>query len=91
MSTLVRYAGATTDFNPIHFDETYAAQSRIGRRHRSRTLAMGLVSEAVTDWIKDSGRVRSLSCRFSGSYRLRDTLTVSGEVVAIHEGLRSSR
>jgi acyl dehydratase len=54
-------------------------------------LAMALVSEAVTDWVGDSGLVRQISARFTGPYRLGDVLTVSGEVVACRDGLADLR
>jgi acyl dehydratase len=82
---LVRYAGASGDFNPIHYDESYARAAGLDGVIGQGMLAMGLVSEAVTDWVSDSGLVRSVSCRFTNSYRLHDVLTVSGEVVAIDE------
>ena len=52
---------------------------------------MALVSEAVTDWVGDSGLVKSLSARFTSSYRLGDVLTVSGEVVATDDELAHLR
>jgi acyl dehydratase len=87
LSTLVRYAGASTDFNPIHYDESYARTAGLEGVIGHGMLAMGLVSEAVTDWIRDSGLVRSLSCRFVNSYRLHDVLTVTGEIVAMQAGV----
>jgi acyl-CoA thioesterase FadM len=48
---------------------------------------MGLISEAVTDWVGDSGLVKSISARFTSSYRLGDVLTVSGEVTHSDDGL----
>jgi acyl dehydratase len=87
LATLVRYAGASTDFNPIHYDTDYAQEAGLGGVIGHGMLAMGLVSEAVTDWIEDSGLLRSLSCRFVNSYRLHDVLTVSGEVVAAGDGV----
>jgi len=81
LATLVRYAGASGDFNPIHFDETYARAAGLDGVIGHGMLALGLVSRAVTDWIGDSGLLRSLSARFVSSYRLGDRLTVTGEVV----------
>jgi len=87
LATLVRYAGASTDFNPIHYDERYARAAGLPGVIGHGMLAMGLVSEAVTDWVEDSGLVRSLTCRFKHPYHLHDVLTVTGEVVGIDDGI----
>jgi acyl dehydratase len=91
LQTLVRYAGASGDFNPIHYDEQYARAAGLPGVIGHGMLAMALVSEAVTDWVGDSGLVRQISVRFTGSYRLGDVLTVSGEVVARRDGLADLR
>src|SRR5262249_43922575 len=70
MQTLVRYAGASGDFNPIHYDEQYAMHAGLDGVIGHGMLAMALVSEAVTDWVGDSGLVKSISARFTSSYRL---------------------
>ena len=81
LATLVRYAGASGDFNPIHFDETYARAAGLDGVIGHGMLAMGLVSTAVTDWLGDSGQLVGLTGRFVGSFRLGDRLTVTGEIV----------
>jgi acyl dehydratase len=86
LQTLVRYAGASGDFNPIHYDEAYATAAGLPGVIGHGMLAMGLISEAVTDWVGDSGRVKAVSARFTSSYRLGDVLTVSGEVVSLEDG-----
>jgi acyl dehydratase len=88
LQTLVRYAGASGDFNPIHYDEQYALAAGLEGVIGHGALAMALVSEAVTDWVGDSGLVRAVSARFTGSYRLGDVLTVSGEVVDDADGVK---
>ena len=81
LTTLVRYAGASGDYNPIHHDEAYARAAGLDGVIGHGMLAMGLASEAVSDWVGDSGLVRSISVRFASPSRLGDLLTVSGEVV----------
>lgn len=62
---LVRYAGASTDFNPIHYSERFA--DRVGLpgvvAHGMLTMASAL--RIVTDWVGDPGRVRSYAVRFT--------------------------
>jgi acyl dehydratase len=88
LQTLVRYAGASGDFNPIHYDERYALAAGLDGVIGHGQLALALVSQAVTDWIGDSGLLKSISARFTGAYRLGDVLTVTGEVTEDHDGVR---
>lgn len=87
MQTLVRYAGASGDFNPIHYDEQAALAAGLQGVIGHGMLAMSLVTEAVTDWIGDSGLVKSVLARFTSSYGLGDVLVVNGEVVRSRDGL----
>ena len=86
LPTLVRYAGASGDFNQIHYDADFARAAGLPGVIGHGALAMGLVSEAVTDWVGDSRQVRSLELRFKNPYRLGDELSVSGEVVGEADG-----
>ena len=62
---LVRYAGASTDFNPIHWSDR--AASALGLEgviaHGMLTLATAL--RVVTDWVGDPAAVRRYSARFT--------------------------
>jgi len=62
---LVRYAGAATDFNPIHYSEHFAAQVGLPGVIAHGLLTMGTGLRVVTDWVGDPGRVRSYSARFT--------------------------
>jgi acyl dehydratase len=81
LTTLVRYAGASGDFNPIHHDEAFARKAGLDGVIGHGMLAMGLVSKAVTDWVEDSGCVEELSVRFARPTRVGDVVTVDGEVI----------
>ena len=80
LPSLVRYAGASGDFNRIHYDAEYALDAGLDSVIGHGMLAMALVSRAVTDWVGDSGLVRRTSVRFASPYRIGDVLTVSGVV-----------
>ena len=62
---LVRYAGASTDFNPIHFSDHYAAAAGLPGVIAHGMLTMGTALRVVTDWVGDPGRVRSYFVRFT--------------------------
>jgi acyl dehydratase len=80
LPTLVRYAGASTDFNPIHYDEAFAKAAGLEGVIGHGLLSMGLISRAVTDWLGDPGLLKSLSVRFGNSARLGDRLAVTGTI-----------
>ena len=62
---LVRYAGASTDFNPIHYSERFAAQVGLPGVIAHGLLTMGLGLRLVTDWAGDPGLVTSYFVRFT--------------------------
>lgn len=80
LPTLVRYAGASGDFNPIHYDPRFAKAAGLDGVIGHGAFAMALVSSAVTGWVGDSGLLRRLSLRFASPYRLGDVLIVTGTV-----------
>ena len=63
--TLVRYAGASTDFNPIHYSNHYADQVGLPGVIAHGMLTMGSALRLVTDWAGDPARVRSYFVRFT--------------------------
>jgi acyl dehydratase len=64
-ATLVRYAGASGDFNPIHFSDHFATELGLPGVIAHGMLTMGSALRVVTDWIGEPARIRSYSVRFS--------------------------
>lgn len=62
---LVRYAGASTDFNAIHWSDSKAAEVGLPGVIAHGMLTMGLALRLVTDWVGDPGRVHSYGVRFT--------------------------
>ena len=62
---LVRYAGASTDFNPIHYSDHFAKRVGLPGVIAHGTLTMGTALRVVTSWIGDPGRVTSYFVRFT--------------------------
>ena len=62
---LVRYAGASTDFNPIHYSERSAARVGLPGVVAHGMLTMGAALRVITDWAGDPAAVRSYSARFT--------------------------
>ena len=62
---LVRYAGASGDFNPIHWSDGAAAALGLPDVIAHGMLTMGTALRVVTDWAGDPARVRSYYVRFT--------------------------
>jgi len=62
---LVRYAGASGDFNPIHWSNPAAASLGLPDVIAHGMLTMGTALRVVTDWSGDPARVRSYYVRFT--------------------------
>ena len=91
---LVRYAGASTDFNPIHYSERFAAQVGLPGVVAHGMLTMGCALRVVTDWLGDPGRVRSYFVRFTKPVVVPDDdlgaeVRFTATVTAV-EGLRAT-
>lgn len=81
---LVRYAGASGDFNRLHWDESFAAEvSPTGGVIAHGMLSMGLVSAEVTEWAGGPEKVQSISASFRAPWPVGATLHVSGEVAEV--------
>jgi acyl dehydratase len=62
---LVRYAGASGDFNPIHWNEKVAAEVGLPGVIAHGMLTMATAGRVVTDWAGDPGAVREYGVKFS--------------------------
>jgi len=61
---LVRYAGASGDFNPMHTDEVAAKQAGLPSVFGHGMFSMGFLGRAVTDWA-GVGNLKVYSVRFT--------------------------
>jgi acyl dehydratase len=62
---LIRYAGASGDFNPIHWDEHAARAAGLPDVLAHGMLAMALAGRTLTDWLADPGRIIDFKVRFA--------------------------
>ncbi|CAN5299945.1 MaoC/PaaZ C-terminal domain-containing protein [Frigoribacterium sp. UYMn621] len=63
--SLVRYAGASGDFNAIHYRDDVAQSVGLPGVLAHGMLTMGLAVQPVVDWIGDPGRVLDYQVRFT--------------------------
>jgi acyl dehydratase len=62
---LVRYAGASGDFNPIHWSDRVATGVGLPGVIAHGMLTMALAGRVVTEWVGDPGAVKSYGVRFT--------------------------
>src|ERR1700712_2812582 len=62
---LVRYAGASGDFNPIHWNERFAVGVGLPNVIAHGMLTMALAGQLVTAWIGDPAAVVGYAVRFT--------------------------
>jgi acyl dehydratase len=63
-ATLVRYAGASGDFNPIHWNERFAREVGLPDVIAHGMFTMASAARVVTDWVGDPGAVVDYGVRF---------------------------
>ncbi|MFE5396461.1 MaoC family dehydratase [Streptomyces sp. NPDC056568] len=86
-STLVRYAGASGDFNPIHWNERFAREVGLPDVIAHGMFTMAEAIRVVTDWTGDPGAVVEYGVRFTRPVVVPDdgqgaVIEVSGKVAA---------
>ena len=83
---LVRYAGASGDFNPIHWNERAATAVGLPSVIAHGMYTMAVVVRVVTDWVGDPGAVVEYGVRFTRPVVVPDpegaVLEVVGTVAA---------
>lgn len=63
--SLVRYAGAAGDFNPIHYRDDVAERVGLPGVLAHGMLTMGLAVETLVPWLEDAGRIVEYGVRFT--------------------------
>lgn len=85
--TLIRYAGASGDFNPIHWNERFAKDVGLPDVIAHGMYTMAVAVRAVTDWAGDPSAVIEYGVRFTRPVVVPDTdegtsIQVSAKVAA---------
>jgi acyl dehydratase len=62
---LVRYAGASLDFNPIHWNEKFAKDVGLPDVIAHGMLTMAFAGRVVTQWVGDPGKILEYGVRFT--------------------------
>lgn len=91
-SLVVRYAGASTDFNEIHFSDRHARAIGLPGVLAHGMWTMGAALRVVTDWAGDPSRISGYSVRFTRPVVVPDTdegviVRFTGTVAAVAGGI----
>lgn len=81
---LVRYAGASGDFNPLHTDPKIGEMIGTGGIIAHGMLIMGFVGQLLSDYFGPAA-LRSFGVRFKGMTHLGDVITCSGKITKKYE------
>jgi acyl dehydratase len=83
---VVKYAGASGDFNPLHHDDTIATNAAgYPSVFGHGMLSMGLTGRVLTDWL-GAAALKKYGVRFTKQVWPGDTLTTKAEVTSVEGG-----
>ena len=94
---LVRYAGASGDFNPIHWNGRFAEQVGLPGVIAHGMFTMGAAVQLVTDWVGNPAAVVDDQTRFTKPVLVEDmdgpgaAIEVSGAIGSIDEDNGTAR
>ena len=80
--TLVKWAGASGDFVPLHYDDQFAAASGVGSTIVHGALKRQWLVHLITDWMGEEGFLKKFSCQ----YRQMDYPRKMKTVTEPHDG-----
>lgn len=93
--SLVRYAGASGDFNAIHYRDDVAKAVGLPGVLAHGMLTMGAAVQSVVDFLGDSGKVIDYQVRFTKPVLVDATkgatLVVNATVVEVDETAKQAR
>jgi len=78
---LVMWAGASGDYNPIHYDKDYALKQGLSGVIVHGQLAGAFLGQMINDWIGKEGSLKKLSLSYKGRNLPGQRLTCRGTVV----------
>jgi len=84
LGQLVRYAGASGDFNPLHTDPKVGETIGTGGIIAHGMLIMGFVGQLLSDYVGPEA-LRLFNTRFKGMTHLNDVITCTGTITKKYE------
>src|SRR2546421_226130 len=83
---IVRFGDLVGDYNPVHFDDAFAATTRFGARIAHGMIAAGLISAVLGNRLPGSGTVYlSQSLQFTAPVFPGEVITATVKVAKLRE------
>jgi acyl dehydratase len=80
-----KYSEISGDYNPLHYDEAFAVNTRFGRLVVQGGLTTGLLHALVATDLPGPGSVfLSQNWKFTAPVFIGDTITAEAEVTSVH-------
>lgn len=86
---IVRYAGASGDFNPIHIDEDYVRRTGAPTVFAMGMLPAGYLAHAASDWFGGPQHLKRFKVRFTTRVWPGDEIVCVGRVTEVNDGVVS--
>ena len=78
---LVMYAGASGDFNRIHYDHPFAVEKGLGGVIAHGMLTMAFAASCAVEAFGPASRISNIEARFTAPVRVGDVVAVTATVV----------
>lgn len=82
---LVKYAGASGDFNPLHTDDAFAQKIGLPGVIAHGMLVMGFLGEYINQLAGDVAEVKDFKMRFGAMTVPNDIITCQGVIKKLYE------
>ena len=82
---LVKWAGASGDFNEIHYDKDWAISTGLPGIIIHGRLKAAFLGQLMTDWVGSEGQVKKFSCSYKAMDAPGPPLTCKGKVTKKYE------
>lgn len=86
---LVQYAGASGDFNPIHWNPEFAQMVGLPGVIAHGMFNMALVTRAVSEWAGDPGAVKKVTVQFRKEVLPEEKIVAKGKVAGKDDEART--
>jgi len=77
---LVMWAGASGDYNPIHYDKDFAQGRGLPGVIVPGQLVGCFLGQLITDWIGEGGKLRKLTCSYRGMNLPGEAINCRGQI-----------
>jgi len=77
---LVMWAGASGDYNPIHYDKDFARSRGLPGVIVQGQLVFSFLGQLMTDWIGEQGSLKKINCTYRGMNFTGEPVTIKGKV-----------